>query len=114
MAAGVQRAGRGGLRHASQNPRVRSHLSHAAGHNEPPAGPRPPPGPVPAILDVMDDTGTAFYVFRGDDGRNTTVAGENLEWMQDEALRRGITLDELWKVMTGQFGERIWRHLNNR
>jgi hypothetical protein len=72
-----------------------------------------PSGPVPAILDFMDDTGTAFYVFKGDDGRNTTVAGENLEWMQDEALRRGITLEEMWRVMTSKFGERIWRHLNN-
>jgi hypothetical protein len=61
----------------------------------------------------MDDTGTAFYVFSGHDGRNTTVAGENLEWMQDEALRRGITLEELWRVMTGKCGGRIWRHLDN-
>ena len=65
-------------------------------------------GPVPAILDVMDDTGTAIYVFKGDDGMTTTVAGENLEWMQDEALRRGITLEEMWGVMTGQFGERVY------
>jgi len=64
-----------------------------------------------AILVRMDDTGTSFYVFRGADRGETTVAGETLEWMQDEALRLGITLDELWRVMVGEAGDWIWRHL---
>ena len=50
----------------------------------------------------VDDTGTAFYVFRNDGPGETVVSGETLEWMQDEALRRGITLDELWKRMLGK------------
>ena len=66
---------------------------------------------MPAFIAGVDDTGTAHYIFREDGGGETVVAGETLEWMQDEALRHGITLEELWKIMVGQNGSRIWRHL---
>ncbi len=48
----------------------------------------------------VDDNGN-YYVFRNEDDAETTVSGEMLEWMQDEALELGITLEELWRRMAG-------------
>jgi hypothetical protein len=98
-------------RHVSPTPRPRSNLSR-------PflttisllAGRRHPPGPVPAILAGMDDP-PEQYVFRDARGGKYIFAGETLEYMQCEALRLGMTLDQLWDRIVEEEGERIRRHL---
>jgi hypothetical protein len=60
----------------------------------------------------VDESDTAYF-FQTSDGGTAAVRGERLEWLQTEARRRGVTVEEVWRVMLGQGGDRIWRILEN-
>jgi hypothetical protein len=59
----------------------------------------------------MNDTGIAFCVIRDAQGGESFFAGENLRWMQEESLQRGITMEELWAEVLRDTQERIQQKL---
>ena len=63
------------------------------------------------LFSVGVDLNETAYVFRCSDGGKVAVTGERLEWMHAESQRLGITLEDLWRMLVGSDGERIWRCL---
>jgi hypothetical protein len=63
------------------------------------------------LFSVAVDLDETAYVFRCSDGGKVAVTGERLDWMHAESERLGITLEELWRMLVGSDGDRIWRCL---
>jgi hypothetical protein len=59
----------------------------------------------------VNDVVLESHLFRWPDGSHAKIAGEALECMQDEAILRGLTLDQLWEEMLREADEATKRDL---